>query len=74
LDSAEALAERIRREIESFRFDEVEKVTLSFGVTEFKKDDDIDSIVKRADDALYKAKSNGRNRVEIGVSIPASIL
>jgi diguanylate cyclase (GGDEF)-like protein/PAS domain S-box-containing protein len=31
LDSAEALAERIRREIESFRFDEVEKVTLSFG-------------------------------------------
>jgi diguanylate cyclase (GGDEF)-like protein/PAS domain S-box-containing protein len=63
LKNAEELAERIRKSTESHRFDKVERVTVSFGVTEFKKDDDVDSILKRADDALYKAKSRGRNRV-----------
>lgn len=38
--------------------------TASFGVTGFKKGDDIQDMISRADKALYLAKSKGRNRVE----------
>lgn len=57
-------AERLRQEISHYPFENIEQLTCSFGVTEFKKDiDDVNSLIKRADDALYKAKKNGRNRV-----------
>jgi diguanylate cyclase (GGDEF)-like protein/PAS domain S-box-containing protein len=67
LDKAHALAERIRKAIESYKFKKVGKVTVSFGVTEFKERDTQDSFIKRADDAMYKAKEKGRNRVEVRV-------
>jgi diguanylate cyclase (GGDEF)-like protein len=38
-------------------------VTGSFGVTSFNSGEDIDTCLKRTDDALYVAKSQGRNRV-----------
>ena len=38
--------------------------TLSMGITEFSADLSIEQILKNADDALYKAKKNGKNRVE----------
>ena len=41
-------------------------VTSSFGVTSLKPDEDFGEAIKRADGALYVAKSNGRNRVEVG--------
>ncbi len=41
------------------------RVTSSFGVTSLKPDEDIGAAIKRADGALYLAKANGRNRVEI---------
>jgi len=62
---AVALAERIRKVIESFSFKNAKSITVSFGVTQFKKDDTVDSLIKRADSALYKAKMNGKNRVEV---------
>lgn len=65
LDKAHALAERIRKAIESYKFKKVGKITVSFGVTEFKERDTQDSFIKRADDAMYKAKEKGRNRVEV---------
>ena len=41
-------------------------ITLSIGVTLFKSDDaSIDSVAKRADDALYVSKNAGRNRVTL---------
>jgi diguanylate cyclase (GGDEF)-like protein len=67
LERAEALAQRIKEEIENYKFNKIVKVTVSFGVAQFKKDDSEDTLIKRADDALYKAKNKGRNRVEIGV-------
>ena len=42
------------------------RVTISIGATEIKENDTEDSIFKRADSLLYKAKNNGKNRVEIG--------
>ena len=41
-----------------------ESITCSFGVTKYQKNDTFDTILKRVDVALYKAKNNGRNRVE----------
>jgi diguanylate cyclase (GGDEF)-like protein len=58
------LAERLRNEIEWHTFDTGEKITASFGVVYLKSDDFSDSFIKRADEALYRAKKTGRNRVE----------
>ncbi|MBK3333066.1 GGDEF domain-containing protein [Persephonella atlantica] len=65
LSGTKILAEKLRKAIEEHRFDKVGKVTASFGVTEAVPEDTTDSIVRRADEALYLAKEKGRNRVEI---------
>lgn len=64
LASASKLAEQLRQAIESSQFSVVDSCTISIGVAEFHFDDDTDSLVKRADQRLYKAKEAGRNRVE----------
>jgi len=61
---AENLAERLRREIVSTSFPVSWDMTASFGVTSFNPIDDVQSLMLRADQALYRAKLNGRNRVE----------
>jgi diguanylate cyclase (GGDEF)-like protein len=67
LNEAYVLAERIRETIESYIFEDNGKVTISLGVTEFKENDTEDSLIKRADNAMYEAKKKGRNRVEVTV-------
>ena len=57
------IAENLRIYIEEYVFDVVKTITCSFGVTEFQSDDTLDSMIKRADDALYEAKNTGRNKV-----------
>ena len=65
LSDAIQLAERIRKNVEDFTFEEIVRMTISLGITEFKQTDSKESILKRVDSALYKAKDNGRNRCEI---------
>ncbi|MBE9560113.1 MAG: GGDEF domain-containing protein [Proteobacteria bacterium] len=58
-------AERLRNDIEKYEFQNVGRLTSSFGVTEFNAEkDDEESLFERVDIALYMAKENGRNRVE----------
>lgn len=59
----EKLAEKIRRNIEQHLFSVAGNKTSSFGVCSYQPDDDAKSIVDRADQALYQAKIQGRNRV-----------
>jgi diguanylate cyclase (GGDEF)-like protein len=64
LEGAVVLAQKLRKEIENHQFSIVGKMTASFGLAYYRKGDDENSIVKRADEALYKAKEMGRNIVK----------
>lgn len=65
IDKATALAERVRRSVEDYKFDVVGRATISLGVTEFKADDSSDTLFKRVDEAMYLAKNSGRNCVKV---------
>ena len=65
MDGAMALADKIRQRIESYIFNSFGKQTASFGVACYVDDDSVDSIISRADIALYDAKNSGRNRVAV---------
>lgn len=53
---------RISFSKKKFKYMDNQALTLSIGFTEIKKDDTKDSLIKRADTALYKSKNNGRNK------------
>ena len=55
-----------RRNIEKLNHPTAGSVTASFGVTQFKENDTPNTLFKRCDNALYKAKESGRNRVCLG--------
>ena len=65
-NGAKLLAERIRASIEHHTLAygmEAIKITASLGVSSLRDDDTVESFVKRADEAMYTAKNNGRNQV-----------
>jgi diguanylate cyclase (GGDEF)-like protein len=66
-DMALQAAERLRMAIALTAFDVPGTITCSFGVTEYADGDTPESLVARADRALYQAKLKGRDRVELGV-------
>lgn len=56
-------AERLRACVEAEPLAETGSITISVGATQLQGDDDLNSAVRRVDDALYAAKRLGRNRV-----------
>ena len=66
IENAMAAAERLRSRLERLEFNSPDgtfHVTASIGVSGGQPEDTIDRMLKRADVALYAAKSSGRNRV-----------
>lgn len=67
LEGAKLMAERIRLSIEKHTIAYGMKtlnLTASLGVSSLRGNDNSNSLVKRADSAMYKAKQNGRNQVK----------
>jgi diguanylate cyclase (GGDEF)-like protein/PAS domain S-box-containing protein len=65
----EALGNRVRLLLQNSYITHEDRklnVTISIGATLVKKDDSIDSLLKRADTLLYKSKAEGRNRLTLG--------
>lgn len=65
MESAVKVAEKLRAKVEEHVFQVVGRVTLSIGIAEYNRGEEIDTLIERADAALYKAKKNGKNRVEV---------
>ena len=68
IENAKIVGERLRATVEAMKIPLPDKsdcisVTISVGFTERQPGDSVETIIKRADDALYNAKENGRNRV-----------
>jgi diguanylate cyclase (GGDEF)-like protein len=74
IEEAFAVAQRLRHAVENTPIDIIDekgdcnlsiKTTISIGVYEYKKDDTPQDLYKKADNALYEAKTHGRNKVFI---------
>ncbi len=67
---SKTVAEKIRKEIETHRFEDPrgpKMITVSMGLSFYPREDipNMEEMIKKADSALYKAKENGRNRIEL---------
>jgi diguanylate cyclase (GGDEF)-like protein len=68
LQDAKIFAERMRACVEESFFPDLGnkfRITVSIGLAEHRTNEDIDKTISRADEALYRAKKNGRNRIEV---------
>lgn len=65
LQTACNLAERLYKQNSQLIHEQVGQVTFSIGIATSKADDTTDSLFKRADAALYKAKQTGRNHFKV---------
>ena len=68
MDGARVKAERLRGNVEQAHYAEIDSKlvqTVSVGIAEYRRGETVDQILHRADQAMYQAKANGRNRVEI---------
>lgn len=71
VEFAQRVAENLRKSVENSRIRKVttgeviDNVTISIGVSSFRKEDTLETFVNRADLALYVSKDRGRNRVSI---------
>lgn len=75
LEAATALCEALRIDVERLDFADVGpslRPTCSFGVAAWRPEESVDDALIRADDALYLAKSGGRNRVTVAADQPGA--
>ena len=73
ISMASIVAERIRTSVELTEIPKVGKVTVSIGVATWCEDarEAAHLVVKAADQGLYEAKQNGRNRVAVADTVRA---
>lgn len=62
-EGARTLAERIRMAVAASNFRDIDGITISIGVAEYRPGETLEQLEERADRLLYKAKKTGRNRV-----------
>ncbi|WP_440995843.1 sensor domain-containing diguanylate cyclase [Arhodomonas sp. SL1] len=60
---ARVVAEELRRNVATAEFPVAEHVTMSVGVADLREEDNVKSLIRRADAGTYNAKREGRNRV-----------
>lgn len=63
IEEAYNIGEKIRTSIEEYEFENDYRVTISIGIKQYENESSV-QLIKDADDMLYKAKQNGRNRIE----------
>ncbi|HIP54954.1 MAG TPA: diguanylate cyclase [Sulfurimonas autotrophica] len=66
LDALEKIVQKIQKKMKQTSFNPASKITLSFGLTLYREGDDENALFKRIDNALYRAKNNGRDQYVIG--------
>lgn len=64
-EGALKLAEKLRVAIEEHPFTHVGRITCSFGVADHSKEMSTHELIHKADEAMYRAKAEGRNRVSM---------
>jgi len=67
-DTAFEVAERVRKQAKKLSFEtdkETIHITISMGIASYKQDDSLETVLKRADEALYLAKDSGRDQTQI---------
>ena len=64
IEGAETVLERIKTDVAENNVCDKISITVSAGAASWKKGESVDSLLKRADKALYDAKKKGRNRIE----------
>jgi diguanylate cyclase (GGDEF)-like protein len=62
------VAEQVRLSMQTYVFTAGLQITASFGISEYRHGETIGDTIKRADDALYLAKNNGRNQIVLAES------
>ncbi len=63
LENAKKVCEKLRFSVSKLEHPKAGSVTVSFGLTQYTATDDLITLFERCDQALYKAKENGRNVV-----------
>jgi diguanylate cyclase (GGDEF)-like protein/PAS domain S-box-containing protein len=64
-ENAYILAEKLRTIVGKYNFNKIGTKTISLGISRYEKNDSIESLFKKADEALYCAKESGRNKTVI---------
>jgi diguanylate cyclase (GGDEF)-like protein len=75
LSDAAAMLDRLRREVGGILVPDVQTITISCGVAEWNgtTSDTVEMLIKRADRALYEAKSKGGNCVTADKSVESKV-
>lgn len=65
INAAFKMGEKLRNIIKEHNFEKIGKLTCSIGISMLRRDDDESTLLKRIDNALYKAKKSGRDKTII---------